>query len=53
MVDFEILMNLLKIPKADRDILFFQLVKKEKELDLKFNWDGSIDWEIKEKEKER
>lgn len=48
MVDFEILMNLLKIPKADRDILFYQLVKKEKRLDLTFNWDGSISWEIKD-----
>lgn len=48
MVDFEILMNLLKIPKADRNILFYQLVKKVKRLDLKFNWDGSIDWEIKD-----
>ena len=49
MVDFEILMNLLKIPpKIDRNILFYQLVKKEKRLDLTFNWDGSINWEIKD-----
>lgn len=48
MVDFEILMNLLKIPKTDREILFYQLVRKEKRLDLKFNWDGSIDWVIKD-----